>query len=346
MKIAFIVNDISTEKPVYSTTRLAKAAGAMGHEVFYIGTDDFAFDADDAVSARARRGPKAKKATLKDYLAAVQAESALKRIDLADLDVVMLRNDPADDFLERPYRQSAGIIFGQLAVSRGTLVVNDPLGLSQALNKLYFHAFPAEVRPRTLVTRDAEEIRTFIENQGGRAIIKPLQGSGGQNVFMISKGDAPNLSQMIEAVARDGYVVAQEYLPAAAKGDVRLFLLNGRPMQANGKYAAFAREQSGSDLRSNMSAGGSAVEVKITDEMLHIAEVVRPKLIADGMFLVGLDLAGDKLMEINVFSPGGLGSVKQLQGVDFARVVIEALEQKVQYRRIYGRFANSELASM
>ena len=345
MKIAFVVNDVATEKPVYSTTRLARAASAAGHDVYYIGTDDFAFDADDAVSARARKAAK-KKGTLEDYLDGVKKDSAAKRIELEEMDVVMLRNDPADDFLARPYRQSAGIVFGQLAAGRGTLVVNDPLGLSQALNKLYFHAFPSEVRPRTLVTRDAEEIRTFVGEQGGKAIIKPLQGSGGQSVFMISKGDAPNLSQMIEAIARDGYVVAQEYLPAAASGDVRMFLMNGKPIQVDGKYAVFARQQGGSDLRSNMSAGAQAVEAEVTDAMLRIAEVVRPKLVRDGMFLVGLDIAGDLLMEINVFSPGGLGSVQKLQGVDFAKVVIEALERKSEYRRIYGRFNNSELASM
>ncbi|MGH2772705.1 MAG: glutathione synthetase [Actinomycetota bacterium] len=345
MKIAFVVNDVTTEKAQYSTTRLARAASAMGHDVFYIGTDEFAFDADDAVSARAHRAPKSK-APLKDYLTAIQKESAIKRIDLGELDAVMLRNDPADDFVEHPYRQSAGIVFGQLAAGRGTLVVNDPLGLSQALNKLYFHAFPPQIRPRTLVTRDPEEIRAFVEQQGGKAILKPLQGSGGQNVFMISKGDAPNLNQMIDAVARDGYVVAQEYLPAAAKGDVRLFVMNGRPLKSNGTYAAFARKQRGTDLRSNMSVGAEAAKVKVTEQMLRIAEVVRPKLIQDGMFFVGLDIVGDKLMEINVFSPGGLGSVKKHGGVDFAPVVIKALEEKAKFRSIYGRFRNTELATM
>jgi glutathione synthase len=344
VKIAFVVNDVSTEKPDYGTTHLAQAASSMGHDVYYVGTDDFAFLSDESVAAHPRKASKTK-GTLEQYLSRVQSTSQ-ERIDLAEVDVVMLRNDPADDFLERPYRQSAGIVFGQLAATRGTLVVNDPLGLSQALNKLYFHAFPPEVRPRTLVTRDPEEVREFVKDHGGKAIIKPLQGSGGQNVFMVSKGDAPNLNQMIEAVARDGYLVVQEFLEAAAKGDVRMFLMNGRPLEHKGSYAAFARERSGGDLRSNMSAGGTAAKAQITDEMLRIADVVRPKLQRDGMFLVGLDIAGDKLMEVNVFSPGGLGSIKKLEGVDFARIVIQALEQKSEYRRIYGRFANSELASM
>jgi glutathione synthase len=344
VKIAFVVNDIDTEKPDYATTHLARAASSMGHDVYYVGTDNFAFAADETVAAHAHKSPRAK-GTLEQYLSAVQG-ARTERIDLAAVDVVMLRNDPADDFLERPYRQSAGIVFGMFAAGRGTLVVNDPLGLSQALNKLYFHTFPPEARPLTLVTRDAEEVREFVQDQGGKAILKPLQGSGGQNVFMVSKGDAPNLNQMIEAVARDGYLVAQEYLPAAAEGDVRMFVMNGRPLEHKGAYAAFARERSGGDLRSNMSAGGTAAKAEVTDVMLRIADVVRPKLQRDGMFLVGLDIAGDQLMEINVFSPGGLGSIKKLTGVDFAEIVIQALEQKSEYRRIYGRFANSELASM
>jgi glutathione synthase len=258
----------------------------------------------------------------------------------------MLRNDPADDFPDYPFRQSAGIIFGHLAADRGTLIVNDPGGLSQALNKLYFHSFPREVRPETLVTRDAEEIRTFIEAHGSKAILKPLQGSGGQSVFLVSRRDAPNVNQMIEAVARDGYVVAQEYLPAAAKGDVRLFLMNGRPLELNGTVAAFARERQGADLRSNMRIGATAGPAEVTDTMLRIAEVVRPKLQRDGMFLVGLDIADDKLLEINVFSPGGLGSVQKHTKTDFSDVVITALEQKVEHRRIYGSFDNCELASI
>ena len=151
---------------------------------------------------------------------------------------------------------------------------------------------------------------------------------------------------MIEAVARDGYVVAQEFLPAAAKGDVRMFMMNGRPLEAKGKIAMFARESGDSRYPQQHEEGRRGGGGRVTDAMLRIADIVRPKLIRDGMFLVGLDIAGDKLMEVNVFSPGGLGSARKLQGVDFAKVVIEALERKAAYRNAYGRFANTELASM
>ena len=152
---------------------------------------------------------------------------------------------------------------------------------------------------------------------------------------------------MVEAVSRDGYVIAQEYLPAAAEGDIRLFLMNGLPMRYKGKYAAFRRVRTGDDMRSNIHAGGRLRQAEITAEHLKLAEMVRPKLVQDGMFLVGLDIVGDKLMEINVFSPGGLGSAQKFEKVNFAHAVIEALERKVQYMSYYRRnFDNDEMATL
>lgn len=153
------------------------------------------------------------------------------------------------------------------------------------------------------MSRVPEELRTFVESHAGKAIMKPLQGSGGQGVFAANPRDNDTFNQMIEAVARDGYVVAQEYLPAAAKGDVRLFLMNGRPLEAKGAVAAFARERTGSDIRSNMRVGARATQAVVTDEVLRIAEIVRPKLIRDGMFFVGLDIPGDKLRRSTYSAP-------------------------------------------
>ena len=150
---------------------------------------------------------------------------------------------------------------------------------------------------------------------------------------------------LIEANSRDGYVVAQEYLPEATEGDVRLFVMNGRPLEVDGKYAAFRRLPSAKDVRSNMSVGGKAAKARVTDDMLHMVDVVRPKLVADGMFLVGLDIVGDKLMEINVFSPGGLGSAQSLVEVDFAPIIIEELERKVRIRKHNPGLDNRSLAT-
>jgi glutathione synthase len=188
-------------------------------------------------------------------------------------------------------------------------------------------------------------IEEFITDLGGKAVLKPLQGSGGAGVFLVDRKEAPNLKQIIEAISRDGYVVAQEYLPEAAKGDVRMFVMNGEPLMVDGEYAAFRRTPSTKDIRSNMSAGGKAEKVKVTDEMLEMVEVVRPKLVADGMFLVGLDIVGDKLMEINVFSPGGLGSAHGLYEVNFAPAIIAELERKVNIRKHYPEIDNTSLAT-
>jgi len=284
-----------------------------------------------SIPPRAIRGPRARS----------------QRITVDDLDVLMLRNDPAEDIGRRGWAQMAGIMFGRAALRRGVIVLNDPNGLAQAVNKMYFQLFPEEVRPATLITRDRDEIRAFARELGDDIVIKPLQGSGGQGVFLVRQNDLGNLNQMIEAVSRDGYVIAQQYLSEAAEGDMRLFVMNGLPLKYKGKYAAFRRLRSGDDIRSNIHAGGKKGQALVDERALRIAEIVRPKLVADGMFLVGLDIVGDKLMEINVFSPGGLGSAQTFEGVNFANAVIDSLERKVQYMGYYQRnFDNVDMATL
>src|SRR5690606_39056013 len=122
--------------------------------------------------------------------------------------------------------------------------------------------------------------------------------------------------------------------------------MNGEPLTNNGRVAAFRRTNEGADLRSNMSVGGKAVEVEVTDEMLHLVDLVRPQLMCDGMFLVGLNIVGDKLMEVNVFSPGGLGSCQRLYDTNFAEVVIAELERKVELGSHYDNAPNEQLATL
>jgi glutathione synthase len=347
MRLAFFVNEVATEQPVYSTTRLAMAAVARGHEVFYLDVGDFSYTQNDMVCANARRAPSKKQRKPESFLAAVQ-EATSRPVSMGpdSLDVLMLRNDVAQD-IERPWAQAVGAQFGQFVARRGVIVVNDPQGLAQAVNKLYLLHFPVDVRPATLVTRSPEQVGAFIAEHDGHAVLKPLLGSGGESVFVIHPNEDSNVNQIIEVICRDGYVVAQEYLPAAEDGDLRLLLLNGRPLEADGAYAAFRRLPSGSDPRSNTSAGGKEAAATVGETELAIVEAVRPKLEKDGMFFVGLDIAGDKLMEINVFSPGGLGGSAQFTGVDFASIVVESLERKVGHVASYGPlFSNSELATL
>jgi glutathione synthase len=263
-----------------------------------------------------------------------------------ELDILMLRSDPANESA-RPWAVTAGINFGRIAMRHGVIVLNDPNGLSKALNKSYFQLFPEEVRPQTMITRDLGDIKHFAKEHGGSIVLKPLTGSGGSGVFLVRPEDKSNLNQIVEALQRDGYIIAQEYLPDAVEGDTRLFMMNGAPLRYKGKYAAFRRVRSGDDMRSNVHAGGKLRQAEITSQHLQLAEIVRPKLVQDGMFLVGLDIVGNKLMEINVFSPGGLGSAQNFEKVNFSNAVLDALERKVEYMSYYRRnFDNDEMATL
>lgn len=333
MRFAFVVNDVATEEPAYTTTRLAAAAVARGHDVWYIGAGDFASDPDDAIRAQSWRAPAGE--TDLEGLLADAPDGSRERITIDDLDLLLLRNDPADDLADRPWAQTATLLFGQRAVERGVPVLNDPTGLSRALTKLYLQSFPRDVRPATLVTRNPVDVRRFVERRGGRAVLKPLQGSKGHGVFIVEPDNGVNLDQMIEALTRDGYLIAQDYVPAAADGDLRLFLLEGRPLQVEGAYAAFRRVPPAGEGRSNMSAGATAEAAIVDAGVLRIAERIGPRLADDGMFLAGIDIAGDEVLEVNVHSPGGLGSARRTTGVDFVPAVIDAMERRARSGRSF-----------
>ena len=326
MKLGFFVNEVAREKPEYSTTRMARAAIELGHEVHYLDANSFTFRPDDRVLASAQTAGTAS-GTREQFLEELQAAQP-NTFDLAELDVLLLRNDPGEDLDDRPWAAATHIVFGHVAQSLGVEVVNDPAGLARAANKLYLQEFPQHVRPRTLISRDEEEIDAFIKELDGDVVMKPLLGAKGEKVFFVQGMDDPNVNQMIETVSEDGYVVVQEFLHAASEGDIRFFVLDGRPLEKDGKYAAFRRRPADDELRSNMSAGGTAEALEVTDEILAVIEEVGPKLRADGMFLAGLDIVGTTLVEANVETPGGLESVERFTGIDFAPEIIKALEAK------------------
>lgn len=348
MKIGFAINDIATEVAAYTTVRLAVSAKNLGHEVCMLGVAGFIYDPDGSVHAQAFSPRKKTYRSNEEFLEELQSEEATpERITVDELDVLMLRNDPADDVTARPWAQTSGILFGKLAIERGVIVLNDPGHLAYALNKTYFQHFPEEVRPDTCIARDIDSIRRFIDDHDGSAVIKPLQGSGGHNVFLLRPGDEANINQMVEAVLRDGYAIVQEYLPAAREGDMRLMVMNGKALEVDGQYAAFRRVNKNGDARSNVKAGGTVEPAEPDEHALRLVDVVRPKLVQDGMYLVGLDIVGDKLMEINVFSPGGIGVAERLTGVNFADHVIADLERKTMARSLYGpQLTNVEIATL
>jgi glutathione synthase len=344
MKIGIVVNIMGSVEGSQSTYRLAAGFHNKGHEVWLISSGNFAFDEDDQVHAFARRAPGKHYSSSESYLKTINSlEVKEEEIIVDDLDCLFLRNNPT---VQTPWAQYAAIHYGRIAMRHGVIVLNDPNGLYKAMNKLYLQGFPEEVRPKTLISRNQDKIKIFLKKYE-TIILKPLQGSQGKNVFRVRAEDDANLNQIITAVSRDGYVIAQEYLPEAEIGDTRLFLLNGRPLKYKGHYCAFRRMRTGEDLRSNVHVGGKIRKAEITDEMLYLAELARPNLVMDGMFFVGLDIVGKKIMEINVFSPGGLGNVQHFEKVDFVNPIIEAVERKVDTMRYYHKnFKNQKLATL
>ena len=332
MRIGFVVNDMAHETPNYTTTGLAFEALRGGHDVAYVPVDAFSLGGDGRLAAHALRPPKGAEKGQEAMLEGA-CGAAPERLMLDELDVLMLRNDPADDFQARPWARLAGINFARFAVEAGVIVLNDPDGLARNVNKLSLEHLPPDVRPRSLVSRDVDEIRAFAEEQDGDVIIKPLAGSGGRNVFIVREEDRPNLKQMLLAILTEGYVLAQEALPEAAEGDVRLFMMNGQILERDGKPALMRRRPASGEIRSNIRQGAVPEALDLDDEMRRIAQEIRPRIVSDGLFLVGVDLAGTKLLEINVFSPGGLGRMSQVHGVDFVGAVIDDIERKVSYER-------------
>ena len=320
----FFVNDVATEIDEYTTTRLARAAAQRGHQVWYVGLGDVELgQRNGQLMARAHAAELDKDDTLETFMARIQGREA-ERLVLDGLDVLFLRNDSIEDLQQRPWASPLGAVFGQMLKARGVTVVNDPVSLMRATSKLYLEEFPEKIRPRSLVTRDPDAIERFV-GEVGRCVVKPLYGAKGRNVFMIKNESETNLAQMSEAVLQDGYAIVQEFVDGGEDGDARIFLLEGQILEREGKLAAFRRVPTGNDPRANISTGGRSVPLEIGDVERGIVEAMSKKLVADGMYFVGIDVIGDKVVEINAESPGGMQSVERLYEIDVCPTVIEAL---------------------
>ena len=326
MRLAFFVKDVATEVDEYATTRLARAAAQREHEVWYVGVADVELESDGQFVARAHVAEFQKGDTLESFMERVKERDA-QRIVLDDLDVLFLRNEPVEDLRERPWASAMGVVVGQMLKARGVTVVNDPTTLVRASSKLYLEEFPESVRPRSLVTRDPASIERFVA-EVGHSVVKPLLGGKGRNVFVIKDGNEANIAQMTEAVLEDGYAIVQEFVDGAQDGDARIFLLEGQILEQGGKPAAFRRVPAGNDPRANISAGGRAVPFEIGDTERGIVEAMSKKLVDDGMYFVGIDVVGDKVLEINGDSPGGLQAIERLYEMDVCLTVIQSLERR------------------
>ncbi len=328
MRLAFLVNDVATEIDEYVTTRLARSAAQDGHEVWYVGVGDVELGPrDQELTARARAVELERNDTLATIMERIKGREPT-RIALDELDALFLRNDSIEDLQERPWASPIGVVFGEMLSMRGVTVVNDPTALKRATSKLYLEEFPQEVRPRSLITRDPDAIERFVADVG-HCVIKPVYGAKGRNVFMVEDESETNLAQMIEAVLEDGYALAQEFVDGGEDGDARIFVLDGEILECDGKQAAFRRIPGQHDPRANISTGGRSVPLEIGDVERGIVKAMSRKLVEDGMFFVGLDVIGDKVVEINAESPGGMQSVERLYDVDIGPTVIDALVRRV-----------------
>ena len=249
--------------------------------------------------------------------------------------MVFLRNNPnvggpeGDGF-------NPAIEFGRRLKQSGVMVFNDPDGLVRAGSKMYLAGFPVEIRPRTLITRSVERVRAFLRELDGPAVIKPLHGFGGQNVFYVGRGERVNLAQIISTVKSQGYFIVQEYLPAVRNGDKRVLLLGGVPMlrrRALGGLQAHAAQ--GRHPQQHARGRGAAGRPASARASGASAISSGPRLVADGLYFVGVDLVGDKILEINVFAPGGIHNINELYSVDVAEAVVRDLERKVELKRAF-----------
>ncbi len=243
-------------------------------------------------------------------------------IDLGDLDVILMRKDPPFD---NEFLYATHIL--ELAERQGALVVNRPQSLRDCNEKLFALQFP-QCAPRQLVSRDPRRLREFYR-QHGDVIMKPLDGMGGSSIFRLREGD-PNVSVILETLTNHGQemIMAQVYLPAITDGDKRILLIDGEPVEY-----CLARIPAAGETRGNLAAGGTGRAQPLTDRDRWIAEQVGPVAREKGLLLVGLDVIGDALTEINVTSPTCLREIDAQYGTDIAARLLDCIAGKLKDRK-------------
>ena len=239
-------------------------------------------------------------------------------IDLASLNVVLMRKDPPFDteFIYATY-------ILERAEEKGTLIVNKPQSLRDCNEKL-FTAWFADLTPETLVTRNKAQLKAFWEKHHD-IILKPLDGMGGTSIFRVKEGD-PNLPVIAETLTELGsrYCMAQNYLPAIKDGDKRVLVVDGEPVPY-----CLARIPQGGETRGNLAAGGRGEPRPLSDSDWDIARRVAPTLKAKGLIFVGLDIIGDRLTEINVTSPTCIREIEAEFPVSITGMLMDAIEKRL-----------------
>ncbi len=309
MKIAFQMDPIgSVNINADSTFRIAEEAQARGHELFYYGPDQLAFDQGRLTA----RGYPMQVQRVADAPAIL---GEMTTVDLADFDVIWLRQDPPFDM---HYITTTHLLD---LVHPKTLVVNDPFWVRNFPEKLLVLKFP-DLTPPTMIARDIDSLRAF-KQQHGDIIVKPLYGNGGAGVFRLTQEDR-NLSSLFElftGFSREP-LIAQKYLPAVTQGDKRVILIDGEPI------GAINRVPAAGETRSNMHVGGRPEKVELTARDREICAAIGPVLREHGQIFVGIDVIGDYLTEINVTSPTGIQELERFDGINVAEKIWQVIEAK------------------
>lgn len=310
MKLAMIMDPIASIKPYKDTSfRLLLEAQARGYACYYLELADLSLRQGEPL-ARARAVQVRDQAT--DFYQLGEAQE----VPLASFDLIMMRKDPPFD-MEYVY----ATYMLELAEQRGSLVVNKPQSLRDCNEKLFTSWFPAQIPP-TIVTRRAEQIRAFHDAHQD-IILKPLDGMGGASIFRVD-ASAQNLGVIIETLTAQGtrYCMVQRYLPAIKDGDKRILMIAGEPMPY-----ALARIPSAGETRGNLAAGGRGRAQPLSDSDWQLARAVGPELLRRGLWLVGLDVIGDRVTEINVTSPTCMREIEAAYEINIAGQLFAALEQ-------------------
>jgi glutathione synthase len=310
LSLLFVMDPIGSIDIQKDTTFvLMLEAQRRGHRVLYCELGDLSVEEGRPV---ARLRP----ATLRRE-AGRHAELGLSRSARLDddVDVVFQRKDPPVD---APYVTATQI----LALCRRARVLNRPDTLLWANEKLYALQFP-ELMPETRVSRRIADFVDFLAKLGGEMIVKPLDGKGGEGIFHV-RHDDPNLFSILEQSTGFGtrWSMAQRYLPAIREGDKRILLLEGEPL------GALLRVPAAGETRANLHVGGTPVRTDLDELDRRIVEALRPRLLRDGLFFVGIDVIGGRLTEVNVTSPTGVQEVNALEGVRLEERILARVEQR------------------
>lgn len=309
MKIAFQMDPIGPINiDADSTFRIAEEAQSRGHELFYYTPDQLAYQ-EGRVTARG--WPLQVQRVVGDH--AILGE--FQEVDLADFDVVWLRQDPPFDM---HYITTTHLLD---MVHPDTLVVNDPFWVRNYPEKLLVLNFP-DLTPPTTIARDLETIKEF-KAKHKDVILKPLYGNGGAGVFRLGPDDRnlSSLHELFTGFSREPLIV-QKFLPDVSNGDKRVILVDGEAV------GAINRVPAAGETRSNMHVGGRPEKVGLTERDLEICAAIGPLLRKKGQVFVGIDVIGDYLTEINVTSPTGIQELERFDGVNIAEKIWQAIERK------------------